>query len=96
MAATRQPLNWSSCLWPTVRSPWVTSEPFWNSVLQAGTSSCLGPAMLTSLRSARSVCFAVLAAPFLSVFVFMCFKSKITFLFLQGFKGEQGCGQSAL
>lgn len=67
LAATGQPLNWSPCLRPTVRSPWVTSKPFWNSVLQAGTGSRLVPATLTSLRSARSVCFAVLAAPFLSL-----------------------------
>ena len=84
------------CLRPTVKSPWVTSEPSWNSMLQAGTGSPLVPATLASLRSARSVSFAVLAAPFLSVFVFLCVKNKITFLFLWGFKGKQGCGQSAL
>ena len=65
-------------------------------MLQAGTGSPLVPATLASLRSARSVSFAVLVAPFLSVFVFLCVKNKITFHFLWDFKGKQGCGQSAL
>ena len=55
LAATGQSLHWSSCLRPTVRSPWVTSEPSWNSVLQAGTESPLVPVTLASLWSARSV-----------------------------------------
>lgn len=83
---------------PSVRceKPLGHSEPFWNSVLRTGTSPPLVPAMLASLPSARSVSFAVLAAPFPSVSVFPCVKNKITFVFSWGFKGKQGYGQSAL